>query len=342
MTVQSPESKVQSREKAGGIFVHGFGAVSPAGWGVAALRDALEKNLPIPTQTLVRPGWEKTLQVRSVPPPVSIPVFFAHPRLRRANSIAQYTVAAALEALGGDVAKIQAGELRLGIVVCVMAGSVNYSRRFYEEVLREPALASPLMFPETVFNAPASHLAAFLGSNAASYTLVGDDGTFLQGLALAAQWLADDKMDECVVVGAEETDWIVADALKLFQRDAIHGAGAGAVLLKKNSGGALAELSAVTDSFPFTQTQNRIEAARKMRAQLSESVPDELSCGGEIKKILGEAFVASAAWQCVVACDNIRRNNFPAANVGVIGANQQAIGARFLACAETIQVAAFA
>jgi hypothetical protein len=300
------------------------------------LRDALKRNLPLPTQTLARPGWEKPLQVRSVPQPISSPAFFAHPRLRRANSIAQYTVAAALEALGNDVAKIQTGELRLGIVVCVMAGSVNYSRRFYEEVLREPATASPLIFPETVFNAPASHLAAFLGANAASYTLVGDDGTFLQGLALAAQWLEDEKMDACVVVGAEETDWVVADALKLFQRDAIHGAGAGAVLLKKNSGGAIVELSAVTDSFPFTQTQCRADAARKMRAQLPKYAPDELLCGGEMGKILGEAFTASAAWQCVAACDNVRQNNHSAANVGVVGANQQAIGARFLACAEMV------
>lgn len=320
------------------IFVHGLGAVSPAGWGVASLHDALKKNLPVPTQTLARPGWEKPMQVRAVPPPVSHPAFLSHPRLRRANSIAQYTVAAALEALGDNVAKIQAGGLRLGIIVCVMAGGVNYSRRFYEEVLRDPATASPLIFPETVFNAPASHLAAFLGSNVASYTLVGDDGTFLQGLALAAQWLEDGKADACVVIGAEETDWIVADAMKLFRRDAIHGAGAGAIFLKNNSGGAFAELSAVTDSFPFTQTQTRADAARKMRDQLQEYAPDEVICGGETRAILGEAFVASAAWQCVIACETIRQKNFDAVNVGVVGTNQQAIGARFLACTDAVQV----
>jgi hypothetical protein len=44
---------------------------------------------------------------------------------------------------------------------------------------------------------------------------------------------------------------------------------------------------------------------------------------------LGEAFVASAAWQCVAACDAIRQENFPAARVSIVGANQQAIGARF-------------
>jgi hypothetical protein len=339
------------------IFIHGLGAVSPAGWGVPALRAALKKDLPVPTQTLARPGWEKSFLVRAVPPPVPRPDFFAHPRLRRANSIAQCTVAAALEALGENVPLVQSGAVRLGIVVGMLAGSVNYSRRFYEEVLRDPATASPLIFPETVFNAPASHLAAFLGADTAGYTLVGDDGTFLQGLALAAQWLADGKMDACIVAGAEETDWTVADTMKLFQRDAVHGAGAGAVLLKKKSDGAIAELAAVTDSFSFTQNQNRADAARKMRAQLPESAPGELLCcsGQNIPRndaaeklawgnwtgarlsprtILGEAFVASAAWQCVAACEAIRQKEFAAANVSVVGANQQAIGARFLACAE--------
>jgi hypothetical protein len=318
------------------IFVHGLGAVSPAGWGVAAFCDALGENLPIPTQSLARPGWEIPLLIRAVPSPVLRPAFFSHPRLRRANLITQYAVAAALEALDQNVLPVQNGSLRLGIVVCVMAGSVNYSRRFYEEVLFDPATASPLIFPETVFNAPGSHLAAFLGANAASYTLVGDDGSFLQGLALAAQWLGDDKMDACIVIGAEETDWIVADAMKLFRRDAVHGAGAGAVLLKRNSGGALAELSAVTDSFPFTQTQCRADAARKMQAQLPNCAPDELLGGGEIKKILGAAFAASAAWQCVAVCEAIRQMKFSAANVSVVGANQQAIGARFLACAKAV------
>ena len=87
MKVQSPKSQVQSREKDGGIFVQGLGAVSPAGWGVAALCDALKKDLPLPTYSLARPGWEKPLQVRAVPQPVPHPAFFSHPRLRRANCV---------------------------------------------------------------------------------------------------------------------------------------------------------------------------------------------------------------------------------------------------------------
>ena len=47
------------------------------------------------------------------------------------------------------------------------------------------------------------------------------------------------------------------------------------------------------------------------------------------KATLGEAFTASSAWQCVLACDAIHCREFSAANVSVVGANQQAIGARF-------------
>ena len=165
------------------VFVHGLGAVSPAGWGVPALRAATANGEALPTKPLARPGWDKRLWIRQVPPPAPKPAFFAHPRLRRANLIARYTVGAAAEAIGTDVTGVQSGSVRLGIVVCVMAGCVTYSRRFCEETINDPAIASPLLFPETVFNAPASHLAAYLGATGASYTLVGDEGTFVQGLA---------------------------------------------------------------------------------------------------------------------------------------------------------------
>jgi Beta-ketoacyl synthase, N-terminal domain len=344
------------------ICVCGLGAVSPAGWGVEKLCAALDKGEPLPTQSLARPGWEKALCVRNVTPPETRPAFFAHPRLRRASTITQHTVAAALEALGEDATHVQSGALRLGIVACTMSGSVAYSRRFYEEVLHEPATASPLVFPETVFNAPASHLAAYLGTNGTGYTLVGDEGTFLQGLAVAADWLLNDQADGVVVVGAEEMDWLVADAVRLFNRSAVHGAGAGAIYLRRGKNYAIgAELAGVTDSFLFTQNQSRTEAVRKMRAQLPAGGAGELLCasvpnisrtdvaeklawhdwpGARLapKAVLGEAFLASAAWQCVAACAALARGRFWAANVSVVGANQQAVGARFLACTKAVQV----
>ena len=108
-----------------------------------------------------------------------------------------------------------------------MAGSVTYSRRFYEEVLREPATASPLIFPETVFNAPASHLAAFLGVERQRLHAGGRRRNFFAGTGGCGGLAGRRQVDGVVVVGAEEMDWVVADAMRLFQRDAIHSAGAG-------------------------------------------------------------------------------------------------------------------
>src|SRR5438093_6335231 len=217
------------------IFVRGIGAVSPAGWGVLPLREALSKGGPLPVKELARPGWTRALRVRPVPPPSPHPNFLAHARLRRTSPITQYAVAAALEALGDDVARVSSGSLRLGIVFCVMAGCVNYSRRFYDEVLKDPATASPLVFPETVFNAPASHLGALLGTTAINYTLVGDPGAFLQGVALAADWLLSEKVDGCLVVGVEEMDWLTTDAYRLFARKVILSDGAGALYLRRDT-----------------------------------------------------------------------------------------------------------
>jgi hypothetical protein len=325
------------------IFVHGIGAVTPAGWGVAALREVVGRGTPLPVEWLARPGWGKKLTARCVPASTERPAFLAHPRLRRAGAMSQHSIASALEAVGADATPVQAGRLRLGIIVCTMVGSVGYSRRFYEEVLREPGMASPLIFPETVFNAPASHLAAYLNSSGINYSLVGDEGTFLQALALAADWLDQDQVDGCVVVGAEELDWVVADAVRLFQRSAVYAGGAGALYLKKTP--SATRLAEITDSFPYTEKQNRRTAALNVRRQLGDGAPDELLCDSETdrsvwhdwpgrrltpKTILGEAFNALAAWQCVLACDAIREKQFLRACASIVGTNQQAIAARFL------------
>jgi hypothetical protein len=368
------------------IFIAGLGAVSPAGWNVAALREALDKGEPLPTQPMVRPGWEKPLPARLVPNPPVRPEFLAHPRLRRTSPITHYAAAAALEAVAGLRTNPAAKKFRLGVVVCLQSGCVQYSCRFYDETLKNPATASPLVFPETVYAAPASHIAALLENVVLAYSLVGDPSAFLQGVALGAGWLEENRVDACLVIGAEETNWIMADALWHLDRRAIVTAGAGALCLcreaKLSSG---VELAAITDSHTYSARLDRTQAAQAMRGQLGEfdcrarreecsperlvtssatkqdkngkNSPKELLCDGignsprtdaaelaawrdwtgprvSPKRILGEGFMAAAAWQCVAACDAVANGRFTAANVSLVGSNQQAIGARFTVAAQ--------
>ena len=335
------------------VFVKGWGVVSPAGWGTASLVQALEGGIPLPTSELARPGWQRTLRVRSVPKPQNKPSFLAHPRLRRSSPVAHYTLAASIEALGDDGPKAAAGTLRLGVVFCVMSGCVQYSRRFFDEVLRDPSTASPLVFPETVFNAPASHLSAFLGSSAENYTVVGDATAFVHGLEIAAHWLADGRVDGCLVVAAEELDWLTADAFRHFSRNVICSEGAGAVYLTATpSESTVVELDAVADGVPFTDRVSAGDAIRRSAASLALAQEDELLVDGlrgfirldqpeavawhdwrgpglSPKSILGEALTASAAWQCVAACNAVASGKHPASRVSVVGPNAQAIAARF-------------
>ena len=292
------------------VFVAGWGAVSPAGWGAPALAEALARGAPLPVLSLTRPGWLKPLPERPVPPPPTRLPFLAHPRLRRTSPITHFAVAAALEATAGWRARPEV-ESRLGLIVCLHSGCVQYPCRFFEETLEDPATASPLLFPETVFAAPASHIAAVLGHTAIVNTLVGDPASFLQGMALAAAWLGENRVAACLVVGAEETNWIRADALRHFDRHAIATAGAGALCLSADPGRSRGvELTAITDAHTYTRGWTRTKAARAMRRQLGEHSAGELLCDGLGDNPRADA-AESAAWE-----DSAREPAQPQAHPG--------------------------
>jgi hypothetical protein len=119
------------------------------------------------------------------------------------------------------------------------------------------------------------------------------------------------------------------------------------------------ELAAITDAHTYSAKISRARAARSMRAQLN-GLPNhgdtELLCDGlgdgsrsnapemaawrdwtgpriSPRRILGEGLMAAAAWQCVAACDALANRRFTTAKVSLVGSNQQAIGAKFVALA---------
>jgi 3-oxoacyl-(acyl-carrier-protein) synthase len=140
------------------------------------------------------------------------------PRLRRSGEISLLGVSAGLAALADAGIPLEEAS-RGAIVFAIACGGVVYTRRFYHEVRTEGAnVASPLLFPETVYNAPASHLAALLKIDGRDYTLVGDSSVGLSALHFASQLLAiDPALPFCVVVGVEEADWVLADGFATWR-----------------------------------------------------------------------------------------------------------------------------
>jgi hypothetical protein len=184
---------------------------------------------------------------------------------------------------------------------------------------------------------------------------VGDPAGYLQGIALAAHWLGQHLVDICLVIGAEESHWLLADALWHFQHSAVFTSGAGAIALSANPDFSMGvELNSITDAHTFSARKNRGLAARQMRAQLPPGSGQDLLVDGldssprtdaaernawvawsgqrlSPKRILGEGLMASAAWQCVAACDAVAQRQIGSALVSLVGCNQQAIGAQFSA-----------
>jgi 3-oxoacyl-(acyl-carrier-protein) synthase len=186
------------------IAITGTGAVSPAGWGVAALLDAIRSGKRLPPSLLERHAGETVVRtpVLRVPAEGATTPKFA--RLRRTSPISRFAAAAVAEALGdARLEKIRDGQLRVGVIFTLTNGCVNYSNRFFGEVLADPARASPILFPETVFNAPSSHLSAMIGSDSPNDTLISDSTGFFSGIDLAVEWLERGDVDGCLVVSSE-------------------------------------------------------------------------------------------------------------------------------------------
>lgn len=330
------------------IAISGTGAVSAAGWGVAAMMQTLRSQTQPEAGVLERASaiGKVTTPVMRVPAEGSTCPKFA--RLRRASPISRFAAAAVAEAMGPDRQRqIAEDGLRVGIVFTLTNGCVNYSNRFFTEAIADASLASPILFPETVFNAPSSHLSAMIGSTAPNDTLITDGAGFFSGIDLAAEWLQRGEVDGCLVVSAEEIDWLSAEGLRLYSRRYLPSEGAAAVYLEIADGPAV--LQRLPDPVSLA-ARGRVEAAAEIRTALDvEDDGNTLLIDGRAgigrydwpetsawsdwqgprwspRKFLGEAMGVSSGFQIIAATEAIRVGEFPRVAVTATGANQQAAG----------------
>jgi hypothetical protein len=330
------------------LSITGTGAVSPAGWGVAALMKSILAGEKPPTSMIEREcaGKKILTPVLRVPTEGATTPKFA--RLRRASPISKFAAAAVAEALGETrLAEISAGKLRVGVIFTLTNGCVNYSNRFFGEALADPAFASPILFPETVFNAPSSHLSAMIGSTSPNDTLVADSTGFLSGIDLAAEWIERGDVDGCLVVCAEEIDWLSAEGLRHYSKNHLPSEGAAAIYLEAIDGaaGILKLPDGVSLSF-----HTKEQAAAKIRADLApiddnhtllvdgrsgvsrydsaetKTWEDWSGPRWSPRMLLGEGMGVSTGLQTVAAVEALTQGTYQRAVVSAVGGNQQAAG----------------
>jgi 3-oxoacyl-(acyl-carrier-protein) synthase len=323
-----------------------MGWVTPLGRGIDFVWDHLFTGTEAAAKLISDSISDKTYFAYRVPAD-ALKDLPPHPRLRRASAISRFAAAAGLDAL--MQAKSTIGEIdpkRMALVFAVSNGGVIYTKRFYQDVVESGAQsASPLLFPETVFNAPASHLAAILGITGVSYTIVGDGAAGILAIKMASD-LLDHELDACLVVGVEEADWLLCDAyhkwrllkkeppVELFRdppRGTILSEGAGAVLLVAGRGEV--QIEAIDAGGNFSHRREASELVRRvLRTLANEDACVIASANGTFvdlaeqkaielelpaafvyspKAALGESVGASAIWQVITGAQALRTKRLP-------------------------------
>ena len=328
------------------VSIAGMGWVTPLGSGVEEVWQRLLNGETATAEPLSSP-LGRDYPVFRVPASAlaNAPL---HPRLRRSSAISRFAAIAGLEALANANVKLDAETAkRSALIFAVSNGGVIYTKRFYHDIVESGAqAASPLLFPETVFNAPASHLAAILGITGASYTLVGDGAVGTLALKMAEDLLVSDNLDRCLVVAAEEADWLLCDAYRKWRllrsappiepfqqpaRGTILSEGAAAILTARVGPIRIEKISGGTN---FKKQTEAAAAIEKVFAELCASPPNLIAASANgtfidaaeckaiekhspdallysVKQALGESVGASSLWQTVAAAQALVTNTLP-------------------------------
>jgi 3-oxoacyl-(acyl-carrier-protein) synthase len=318
------------------LSIAGMSWVTPLGSDVNDVWRRLLAGETAPVEILENERNGAHYLVRRVPSTTPFP---SHPRLRRASAISRFAAAAGLTALRQAKQPLPPLD-RIALVFAISNGGVIYTRRFYADIVKSGAQsASPLLFPETVFNAPASHLAAILGNSGASYTVVGDGAVGILALKLAEDLIASSDLDACLVVAAEEIDPLVCEAYRQWRflrdpkkpetgRGMIMSEGAGAVLLKRSNGGS--EIDQIVPGANFFRRSEASARLGSVVARLENEIgfcigsangtfidrAERVAVGDEIplyspKIALGESVGASVFWQLITAAKALETGTVP-------------------------------
>ncbi len=328
------------------LAIAGMGWVTPLGNGVDPVWDRLLHGDEASVTAISERVGDRSYNAFRVPE--SALTGLAHPRLRRASVISRFAAAAGLEALKAAGVKADSQNAgRIALIFAISNGGVIYTKRFYRDVVEMGAQsASPLLFPETVFNAPASHLAAILGVTGTTYTIVGDGAVGLLAIRMAEDVMTDQSLDYCLVVGTEEVDWLLCDAYRRWRllrpappiepfgkqkRGMILSEGAGAIVLAREGPigierahpggcygrrgkaeevvkGILRDLSEVEIDFVISSANGTFIDQAEQGA-LEQVIPDAITYAA--KPALGESVGASGLWQVISGAQALLYRELP-------------------------------
>lgn len=254
-------------------------------------------------------------------------------RFRRSADISRYTMLAVKLAM--DDANISSSNSNnFGIIIGLTHGALNYTQSYHKLLITEGAESvSPILFSDSVLNAPAGNASICFGIHGPVHTIIGGKTITTKAIILAAQMLTAGVVDKSIVVCAEELNELSFLCYSRLGLNSI-SEGAGAILLENETtqkgedpycyvSGIALQVNPLNPQMALHET---IEKSLDM-ANLKEKdidlvmvdsfIPDvqenyfSNKPVGCITQLTGNAFSASIMWSVIVSALIIKRGEIP-------------------------------
>lgn len=182
------------------IAITGIGAVSVLGIG----KEAQIKGVLDPNKGTALPNRIEGFEPKKFLPPL---------KARRMSRFSILALASAVEAINDS--KLNIEPLRTGVFVGTGLSSTESTDLFYESLLEGgPLNQNPIVFPETVQNIAASHIAIHFGIKGPNTTFSQNEISSELAIFYGIELLKDGSVDSVIVSGVEEMSNALLDGYR--------------------------------------------------------------------------------------------------------------------------------
>jgi 3-oxoacyl-(acyl-carrier-protein) synthase len=252
-------------------------------------------------------------------------------RFRRTAHISKYAMTSVRLALD-DAQTAISDNKRVSVLANVTHGALNYTQEFHKSIVTEGSgLQSPILFSDSVLNAPASNISQCFGIKGPVHSLIGGTATVIKSLILAAQMLHRGVVDKSIIVACEELSKL---SVHYYSRRGINriAEGAGAVIVetdainKKPYSVLSAMASYFIPSHPRLALTKVIEKCLKTAGLTMTDInmvfiePPHIKeehlntiAHGSLTPYTGAAFTVTTLWNIILSALIIRENIVPLA-----------------------------
>ncbi len=253
-------------------------------------------------------------------------------KFRRAAEISKYALAAIKLAILDANSSFE-GKENTAIITAVTHGAMNYTQDYHESLITGGVEdISPILFSESVLNAPAGNASICYGVQGVVHTIVGGCTASLKAVMLASRILNEGAIEKAIVVSAEEVNELSFYCRGKFG-ESIMSEGAGALLIENNhsidGSKAYCHVSGFSSYFEPKSAEASFVKAIDQALTMANINKNDLDLAlidipkgmcmryldeipsGTVSQYTGNAYCVSSAWNIIIAAHIIKKGMLP-------------------------------